>query len=49
MPRYSARPVGIAAGRDAVDVGEREPGVVERGLDHRDFEGAAVLVELAGG
>ena len=47
-PRYSARPVGIAAGRDAVDVGDRQPGVVERGVDHRDLERPAVLVELAG-
>ena len=48
MPRYSARPVGIPPARDAVDVGDREPGVVERGLDHRRLERAAVLVELAG-
>ena len=31
-PRYSARPVGDAAVADAVDVVDRQPGVVERGV-----------------
>ena len=39
----------VPAGRDAVDVGERQPGIGQGLLDHRDFEGATVLAELAGG
>ena len=37
--------LGVA---DAVDVGQREPGVLERAEDHGDLELAARAVELSG-
>ena len=41
-------PGGDARAADAVDVGEREAGVVERLADHRRLEHAAARVELTG-
>ena len=49
MPRYSAKATADSGVAHAVDVGQRQAGVLEGVEDHRHLERAPAAVELSGG